>query len=33
MTDQHAEEMRWVFSFGLEEESEDECQTEKRQFL
>ena len=25
MTDQYAEENRWVFSFDLKEESEDEC--------
>ena len=29
MTDQHAEEKRWVFSFDLKEESEDKCLTEK----
>ena len=27
MTDQYAEEKRWVFSFALKEESEDECLT------
>ena len=26
-TDQYAEEKRWVFSFDLKEESEDECLT------
>ena len=29
MTDQYAEEKRWVFSFDLEEESEGECLTER----
>ena len=29
MTDQSAEEKRWVFSFDLKEESEDECLTER----
>ena len=29
MTDQYAEEKRWVFSFALKEESEDECLTER----
>ena len=29
MTDQYAEEKRWVFSFDLKEESEDECLTER----
>ena len=28
-TDQYAEEKRWVFSFDLKEESEDECLTER----
>ena len=28
MTDQYAEEKRWVFSFDLKDESEDECLTE-----
>ena len=32
MTDQYAEETRWVFSFGLEEESEDECQREESSY-
>ena len=25
MTDQYAEEKRWVFSFDLKDESEDKC--------
>ena len=29
MTDQYAEEKRWVFSFGLKEESERACLTER----
>ena len=29
MTDQYAEEKRWVFSFDVKEESEDECLTER----
>ena len=29
MTDQSAEDKRWVFSFDLKEESEDECLTER----
>ena len=29
MTDQYAEEKRWVFSFDLKEESEDVCLTER----
>ena len=29
MTDQYAEEERWVFSFDLKEESEDEYQRVK----
>ena len=28
-TDQYTEEKRWVFAFDLEEESEDECLTER----
>ena len=33
MTDQYAEEKRWVFSLGLKEGSEDACLTErKREF-
>ena len=28
-TDQYAEEKRWVFSFDLKEEIEDECLTER----
>ena len=28
-TDQYAEEKRWVFSFGLKEDSEDECLRER----
>ena len=28
--DQYAEEKRWVFSFDLKEESEDDCLTERR---
>ena len=28
-TDQYAEKKRWVFSFDLKEESEDECLTER----
>ena len=28
MTDQYAEKNRWVFSFDLKEESEDECLAE-----
>ena len=27
-TDQYAEEKRWVFTFDIKEESEDECQTD-----
>ena len=30
MSDQHAEEKRWVFSFDFKEQSEDECLTEKK---
>ena len=29
MTDQHAAEKRWVFSFDLQEESKDGCLTER----
>ena len=29
ITDQYAEEKRWVFSLDLKEASEDECLTEK----
>ena len=28
-TDKYAEKKRWVFSFDLKEESEDECLTER----
>jgi len=28
-TDQYAREKRWVFSFDLKEESEDECLTDR----
>ena len=28
-TDQHAEKKRWVLSFDLKEESEDECLTQR----